>query len=184
VLTVPKYNFNWQLAYELETPLKLPAGSKLVVTAHYDNSVNNRSNPAPDKPVYFRAQNQSWDEMFTPFIQYTVDSQDLTAPHQTAHTLDVAEIGGCLETGPAGTWMLSKATDPVVSGVQATSSAALKAAGARALGNGHYRLLGASVFNPESHQGQRVVVKGVLVPNGNESRLNVTSLQTVAATCL
>jgi hypothetical protein len=26
------------LAYNLDTPLRLPAGSKLVVTAHYDNS--------------------------------------------------------------------------------------------------------------------------------------------------
>ena len=54
VLSVPKYDFNWQLAYELETPLKLPAGSKLVVTAHYDNSRNNKYNPAPEKEVYFR----------------------------------------------------------------------------------------------------------------------------------
>ena len=39
---VPKYDFHWQLAYELDTPLKLPAGSKLVVTAHYDNSLKNK----------------------------------------------------------------------------------------------------------------------------------------------
>ena len=40
-LSVPKYDFHWQLAYDLETPLKLPAGSKLVITAHYDNSTKN-----------------------------------------------------------------------------------------------------------------------------------------------
>jgi len=28
VLTVPRYNFHWQLAYDLETPLRLPPGSK------------------------------------------------------------------------------------------------------------------------------------------------------------
>ena len=53
VLSVPKYSFQWQLAYDLETPLRLPAGSKLIVTAHYDNSQNNKNNPAPDRPVYF-----------------------------------------------------------------------------------------------------------------------------------
>ena len=84
VLSVPKYDFNWQLAYELDTPLKLPAGSKLVVTAHYDNSLKNKYNPGPEKEVYFREENQSWDEMFTPFIQYTIDSQDLTKPAKTA----------------------------------------------------------------------------------------------------
>ena len=50
VLSVPKYDFHWQLAYELETPLKLPAGSKLVVTAHYDNSQRTmRTTPATRK---------------------------------------------------------------------------------------------------------------------------------------
>jgi mono/diheme cytochrome c family protein len=39
ILNVPKYNFHWQLAYELDKPLNLPAGSKLIVTAHYDNSL-------------------------------------------------------------------------------------------------------------------------------------------------
>ncbi len=45
VLSVPKYDFNWQLAYQLETPLKLPAGSKLIVTAHYDNSSREQEQP-------------------------------------------------------------------------------------------------------------------------------------------
>ncbi len=37
LLSVPKYDFHWQLAYELDTPLKVPTGSKLIVTAHHDN---------------------------------------------------------------------------------------------------------------------------------------------------
>ena len=39
VLSVPAYDFHWQLAYVLEQPLELPAGSKLIVTAHYDLSL-------------------------------------------------------------------------------------------------------------------------------------------------
>jgi mono/diheme cytochrome c family protein len=42
VLSVPHYDFHWQLAYDLATPLALPAGSKLVVIAHYDNSSKNK----------------------------------------------------------------------------------------------------------------------------------------------
>jgi hypothetical protein len=49
VLNVPRYDFNWQLGYELATPIKAPAGTKLVVIAHYDNSANNKFNP--DKSV-------------------------------------------------------------------------------------------------------------------------------------
>lgn len=76
LLNVPKFDFNWQLHYELEQPLKIPAGSKMIAIAHYDNSVNNRYNPAPQKEVFW--SEQSWDEMFIPWFEYTVDSVDLT----------------------------------------------------------------------------------------------------------
>jgi hypothetical protein len=76
VLNVPKYDFNWQVVYVPETPLKLPAGSKLVVYGHFDNSPRNKYNPAPNKEVYW--SEQSWDEMFFGFIKYTVDKNDLT----------------------------------------------------------------------------------------------------------
>jgi hypothetical protein len=186
VLSVPKYDFGWQLAYELETPLKLPMGSKLVVTAHYDNSANNKYNPAPEKEVYFRDQNQSWDEMFTPFVQYTVDSQDLTKPpeRQKQDLAEIAEVVGCLEQSSPLIWLLTNATDPVVSITQSTTSLAVKATETRSSGNRQYALLGVSVFTPSLHKGQRVAVKGVLTRDDNESRLNVTSLQSVAARCV
>ena len=184
VLTVPKYDFNWQLAYELDTPLKVPAGSKLVVTAHYDNSLKNKYNPGPEKEVYFREENQSWDEMFTPFIQYTIDNQDLTKPLKPAeNVLSIAEIVGCLEQSPSRTWVLINASDPVMSNVQATSSVALKLAAATPLGHRRYPLLGLDVFHPSSHTGQKVAVKGVLIQDDKQNRLNVTSLQTVGETC-
>jgi hypothetical protein len=84
LLNVPKFDFNWQLHYELEQPLKVPAGSKMVAIAHYDNSLKNRYNPAPQKEVYW--SEQSWDEMFIPWFEYTVDAADLTkmAAGQTA----------------------------------------------------------------------------------------------------
>jgi hypothetical protein len=85
VLSVPKYDFNWQIVYTPETPLKLPAGSKLVVYGHFDNSAKNKYNPAPDKEVFW--SEQSWDEMFFGFIKYTVDKEDLTkSPRTTEQT--------------------------------------------------------------------------------------------------
>ncbi len=146
VLSVPRYDFRWQLSYDLETPLKLPAGSKMIVTAHYDNSPNNKFNPAPDKEVYFRDQNQSWDEMFTPFIQYTIDQSDRPA--------SAAEAVGCLSENPASGWTV-----------------------------GSYRLIGAGVFDPSLHKGQKVFVKGLAVGDANGYRLNVTSLRTIARSC-
>jgi hypothetical protein len=219
VLSVPKYDFHWQLAYDLETPLGLPAGSKLVVSAHYDNSVQNElllhhhgykdsdpaHNPGPDKEVHFRDQNQSWDEMFSPFIQYSVDSEHLTKPAQTVQPqkgmsgktnaaqtlegetreggLDIVAVVGCLEQSASGTWRLTHASDPVFSKTQATSMAELKEEAARPLGIQQYQLVGARVFNPTSHKGEKVAVKGVLIKDTNLSRINVTSQQAIASTC-
>ena len=174
VLSVPKYSFQWQLAYDLETPLRLPAGSKLIVTAHYDNSQNNKNNPAPDRPVYFRdSENQSTDEMFTPFIQYSSDGQGLGAA-------GIVEADGCLEQN-GRVWNLTSATELIESASQASSSAALRAAETRPLGNQKYQLLGVNVFSPSGHSGQKVAVRGTLVKD--TGRINVTSLQMAGSGC-
>src|SRR5438093_4775089 len=40
-----KFNFNWQLGYELEEPIRVRKGTRMVVVAHHDNSANNPYNP-------------------------------------------------------------------------------------------------------------------------------------------
>jgi len=51
LLAIPRYDFNWQIEYKLKDPVDAPKGSRLIVTAHFDNSVNNPSNPDPTKTV-------------------------------------------------------------------------------------------------------------------------------------
>jgi hypothetical protein len=64
VLSVPRYDFEWQLAYYVEKPISVPKGTRLHVTAHYDNSANNRFNPNPNRPVWWG--DQAWEEMMVP----------------------------------------------------------------------------------------------------------------------
>ena len=71
LLSVPNYDFNWQLFYELQEPIKIPAGSTIKTIGAYDNSVANRGNPAPHKEVYW--SEQSWDEMYTGFMDISID---------------------------------------------------------------------------------------------------------------
>jgi hypothetical protein len=71
ILSVPRYDFNWQLGYHLAQPIKVPKGTKLVVTAHFDNSVNNKFNPDPNKTVYYG--DMTWEEMMFPFFSVVVD---------------------------------------------------------------------------------------------------------------
>ncbi len=68
ILNVPRWDFNWQNVYQLKEPLKLPKGARLHAVAHWDNSVNNPYNPAPDKMVKFGLQ--TWDEMMVGWVAY------------------------------------------------------------------------------------------------------------------
>jgi mono/diheme cytochrome c family protein len=73
VLKVPNYRFDWQVGYELATPLDLPKGTKLQTVSHYDNSAANKFNPNPNIAVKFGAQ--SWDEMNVGFMGIIVDAK-------------------------------------------------------------------------------------------------------------
>ena len=61
ILSVPRYDFNWQTYYMFREPLQIPKGSKLVSTAWYDNSAANKSNPDPKTDVKWG--DQTWEEM-------------------------------------------------------------------------------------------------------------------------
>ncbi|CAN5476546.1 hypothetical protein BH10PLA2_BH10PLA2_27190 [soil metagenome] len=71
LLSVPKYDFNWQTMYRLETPMKLPKGTRIHCTAHFDNSTKNPANPDPTKDVYWG--DQTWEEMLIGWVDYYVD---------------------------------------------------------------------------------------------------------------
>jgi hypothetical protein len=61
LLSVPKYDFNWQTTYELAEPKLLPKGSTLSYNTTYDNSAQNKANPDPSIEV--RWGSQTWEEM-------------------------------------------------------------------------------------------------------------------------
>ena len=71
VLTVPKYDFNWQTYYVFTEPLAAPKGSRLQALAHYDNSTENKWNPDPTIEVHWGEQ--TWEEMQYSGITYFVD---------------------------------------------------------------------------------------------------------------
>ncbi|HLJ46383.1 MAG TPA: hypothetical protein VKU01_10265 [Bryobacteraceae bacterium] len=81
VLRVPKYDFNWQLTYWLDNPVHLPKGSKVELTAWYDNSPNNPYNPDATKEVHWGEQ--TTEEMMMGYFGYVVDAgQDIQERRQ------------------------------------------------------------------------------------------------------
>jgi hypothetical protein len=61
LLDVPKFNFDYQPYYYLETPKLLPKGTRIECYAVYDNSASNPRNPDPSATVLWGPQ--TWDEM-------------------------------------------------------------------------------------------------------------------------
>jgi peroxiredoxin len=74
VLSVPRYDFNWQANYRLTEPMKLPKGTKIRCTAHFDNSKDNPNNPDPTKWV--RWGEQTWEEMMIGFVDYAMPIEE------------------------------------------------------------------------------------------------------------
>jgi hypothetical protein len=65
LLSVPNYDFNWQITYQLKEAKRLPKGTTIEVVAHFDNSPQNKFNPDPTKDV--RWGDQTWEEMMIGF---------------------------------------------------------------------------------------------------------------------
>lgn len=69
LLDVPAYDYDWQTNYIYAEPKHVPAGTRVEVTGHYDNSGDNIRNPDPTTVVKPGAL--TTDEMFIGFIAYT-----------------------------------------------------------------------------------------------------------------
>jgi hypothetical protein len=69
-----KFNFHWQLGYEVEEPIKVTKGTRMIVTAHHDNSANNPLNPAPGQDAVWGEMTSQ--EMMLPWFGVVVDRSD------------------------------------------------------------------------------------------------------------
>ena len=73
LLSVPDYDFNWQLVHELEQPLRVPAGTRIRATGAFDNSAQNKANPDPSIDLFWGEQ--SFEEMFMGFYAWKEANQ-------------------------------------------------------------------------------------------------------------
>lgn len=98
----------------------------------------------------------------------------------TSAKVPVVAVVGCLGDRGAD-WLLTAATDPTPS-IANGPPAGEKLTGPTS-GPNTYRLIGTSEFDLPAHKGHTVLVKGLFVKATPESRVNVTSVTMVAATC-
>jgi hypothetical protein len=69
LLSIPRFNPDWQPGYVLKAAVPAPKGSRLETIAHYDNSLNNNWNPDATARVVYGP------EIMNGYVDYTIDSQ-------------------------------------------------------------------------------------------------------------
>ena len=96
----------------------------------------------------------------------------------------LAQLIGCLVKGPQGEWSLSLASAPKRTRDPEKSTAQqLTILDALPLGKRTFGLMDAAFQQPDSKLGHKVEAKGFLIRAPGNDRINLTSLETVAAVC-
>ena len=71
LIDIRDWNFNWQETYRYKKPLQMPKGTRLELTAYFDNSEKNPRQPS-HPPRTVRWGEQTIDEMCIGFYQFAV----------------------------------------------------------------------------------------------------------------
>jgi hypothetical protein len=86
ILSVPEYDMNWQISYELAQPIRVPAGTRLQVIAHFDNSEDNPWNPDPSVRVIWGPDSR--DEMMEGWFDYRIRLEEPVVPPSARRVTD------------------------------------------------------------------------------------------------
>ena len=88
VLSVPRYDFNWQMTYEFKRPMRIPKGTRVQFDAQFDNT-RRGGYLNPNSWVYWG--DQTWEEMmgnwFGLLIDRTTNPNDVMEPLGTGSVL-------------------------------------------------------------------------------------------------
>jgi len=107
--------------------------------------------------------------------------QRATGQAAPSQKIDIVSVTGCLKEATPNTWTLINATDPVPSNANAPLPKDVP--GVAPVGKNEFRLIGVSEFNLPSQKDHAVIVKGLLIKATPTSRLNITSVTQVSASC-
>jgi hypothetical protein len=76
LLSIPRYDFEWQTVYSLKEPILLPSGTRLHARGIWDNSVLNPANPDPQREVTYGMQ--TTEEMMEAYVYLETDVDSVT----------------------------------------------------------------------------------------------------------
>jgi hypothetical protein len=211
ILSVPRFDFNWQIVYEWARPLRIPAGSTIKAIGHYDNSSKNRNNPAPNVEVLWGEQTS--DEMFNGYVDLSIDRMDVrlekaagaVSREMSTPKVPIVTVVGCVSRS-ANFEVLTRASAPRTTAVVHADAREIAEAQDIPLGTNRYQLVGTADFGSTAdllsrgqramftqeaganatnsiQDGRKLAIKGLLIPSVPEPTLNVLSAQSGAETC-
>jgi mono/diheme cytochrome c family protein len=93
------------------------------------------------------------------------------------------DVVGCLTPGPENTWLLTNASEPTSLAAAPASSLRDAVPTDRPLGTQQFHLLDAMAYNPESHKGEKMYVRGLLIKLPGELRMTISTFETLAPSC-
>jgi hypothetical protein len=115
-----------------------------------------------------------------------LDAQRSSAPK--ANQLQVVAVVGCV--APDGdNWALINASGPLVvptadGKAQTGSGVTVERAKAEPVGKERYRLMNMlNEFGVANHKGQKVLVRGLILGDGNQRRINLVSFEAIEPNC-
>jgi len=101
---------------------------------------------------------------------------------QAASTkVDIVSVAGCLRESAPNEWRVVNATDPAPSNANAPAQKDIPST--PPVGKNEFKLIGVSEFNLPQHKDHAVLVKGLHIKATPLSRLNITSVTTIAPSC-
>ena len=96
--------------------------------------------------------------------------------------VEIVSVTGCLKEASPNNWTVVNASDPVASSANAPPAKDIPAT--PPAGRNTFTLIGVSEFNLPAHRDHTVILKGLLIKASPLSRLNMTSVTTVAPSCV
>jgi hypothetical protein len=99
-----------------------------------------------------------------------------------AKKIEIVSVTGCLKEATPNSWTLTRATDPVPSSANAPPAKDVPAT--PPAGRNAFSLIGVSEFNLPAHRDRTVIIKGLFIKATPISRVNMTSVTDVSASCV
>jgi hypothetical protein len=115
-------------------------------------------------------------------VAFIVGLTAAAAAQTPSQKIEIVSVTGCLREATPNAWTLESATDPVPSSANAPPAKEIPST--PPAGKNQYRLIGVSEFNLTAHRGHTVIIKGLFITATPVSRVNMTSVTMVAASCV